>query len=166
MVILKRVYTRPWRQCKDCDQSYPVEKFSTWTRCDLCQAVRNRAYAATKRALRPAPRDRRGFPWLPEELARLKEACERGMTISEAADHVGFSRSARGCKRMMFQQCWRGLKNDPFDRHYCPTWPKKRTERLLKAVQKYGPREAARRLGISPNAVAGALHRWRKRCSA
>lgn len=151
--------------CQSCEKTYPDHNMYSARCCYECRRIKNNAYI---RAWKQRKREERlrlyGWKpriyvrWTPEELERLREACSHKMTYAQAAVHVG--RSANACAKMSSNWFLKGLWSGKIRRPHIPRWTPERLEPLYAAVRQFGPRGAARHLNLSPNAVAGALHRY------
>ena len=92
-----------------------------------------------------------------------------GKTKQEIADHFGWSRAiahsmvsnGKNYKKLKKKQrsYYEKFRAKPIKKS--DEWRPKRNETLIGLYQKFGAREAARIANVSPNVVAGVVHRWR-----
>jgi len=159
---------------KPCPECGGPMKFFSGPRCITCQraadTIKNADYRRRQREKKLAagwvPRRWPWTAWSAEELLRLEEAAEAGLTCTGAAFYVGTYRTPSACKAMAQNYAFRGLYDDLRERKPSRPlsarrkWTPERLERLYRAVFLYGPREGARRAGEGECAALGALHRY------
>jgi hypothetical protein len=157
------MYVVPHRTCRHCRVTKPDYAMISKFMCADCFDIRARRnkrrstvrLQARRRAAGWVPRYRR---WTRVELFKLRLACLMKFTYDQAGVWIG--RSPKGCRFKMKAVCWTGLRNVRKGYHSPRKWTLQRLKPVWEAAALYGPREAARVLDLSPNIVAGVLHRY------
>lgn len=152
-------------KCRKCQNVKAAYQMITAFRCLDCHRAVNREmqarFAERRRAAlkaaglyRPPP-----TPWTEDELERLAEACQRRMTYEDAAAYVGGGRTAKACRSMAANRFLRGLRSGRPRPAGRPKWTEEQVAAVRAASVQFGPREAARRLSLTPGQVSGILRR-------